>query len=483
MCLKDTQKGYFQYEAFKQFVTMYDKYCDMFKNLRLVKYIVNDYKLDESFITLGRSYLFTSDVSYLGVSTSEHDSVKKVKSSHVDPDVPTVVDPRLPVDKDRKTPKSNLFGKSEIKGLRMHVFSDMIVFQSEKHEDIVDVWHMFDIKSVRIACTENRPSKSTFIIDRYIPDKKINLHYYFYRGSNKGKDEDMPSLVERIKVAIESHSKRDVFAHDLNELGNDCNICCDGIPRSFIHAIAWILANDMRKESPFSKGESKSLLRPSYALAVNGYMPLFSDDEFILSHSYVPESLFKIWLKDLRGCSVDFTEEWFIKDKTNPKDEIAERINTKMKRSQLKMLAVIVEVIHCIWRHREKTKFSSIEAISTLFVRIMFNLVGSTKQNLHLFTDQVQLVFSNIVKLTEKPDDFSKMFYTLYGLAGPVKAKPRASSPTGFPRAQPHPSVPIDGAVRPSSPTLMPYIQRVSGVNTIEEDDGDDDFSLGIITK
>jgi len=300
-------------------------------------------------------------------------------------------------------------------------------------------------------------STSTFIIERAASAQHQAGFYYFRcNATRKMEVVDMKSLVERLQMTIKSHRERNVLTHQLTDMENDYNIACDGLPRLFIHAVAWILANDMKVEGPFRQSPKKVTQNELNVMASNGYMPLYS--------SHVPEALIKEWLKMIPGCVIKFTEDWRYSNAANARYELARNINTKMNVSQRKVFAVMVALAHCIVRHHQHTLLATNSAISTVFAQNVFSLANVPPTDLPRLTPLTNDIFTEILNQTSTPEKFRQMFFSLF----PGTPQPQA---TVVARHMHYPTVPVPRISRvvlsPPATTLVDAVGSAGAAGTV----------------
>ena len=425
----DDDNGFYAHEAFKQFVKMYDVQNQVLSDLRQVRQVVQAEALDEAIIQRGRSYLFSAEVLSLGPSVQFSD-MRNLRTVDLD----SILDHRR-------------------KKVKIHVFSDVVVFACEGK---TETWDIKDLRSVQVAFHQpGRVSSSTFIIERSTSEgHKAGFYYFRCNASRKMEVVDMKSLMERLQMAIKSHAERNVLTHRLVDMENDYNIACDGLPRLFIHAVAWILANDMKVEGPFRQAPRRVVQNEMNVMVSNGYMPLYS--------SHVPEALIKEWLKMIPGCVIDFSEEWRIKSSANSFYELATKIDTKMNVSQRKMFAVMVALAHCIVRHHKTTRLETNPAIATVFAQNVFSLEHVLAHDLPRMTTLANITFTEILNQTSTPEQFRRLFFSLFPGTPQPQLTVVATRPA-IPATRPAPSMAAHGAPpsRPPPTTRPPPVSRI----------------------
>jgi len=318
------------------------------------------------------------------------------------------------------------------KKVKMHVFSDIIVFvHKSRRGRTQEIWSMKDLVTVKEAYYSNkRKSQSTFIIEKSA--SKPGFYYFQCNAGPRMEVVDLRSLMDRLQIAIKSHREHNVLTHRLDDMENDYILACDGLPRLFIHAVAWVLANDMKVEGPFRKSGQVSVAEDTQVLVANGYMPLYT--------SNVPEAMIKKWLQEIPGCVIDYKEEdWRINSPANSLYELATTIESKMNVSQRKMLAVMVALAHCIVRHGRHTNFTKNSAIAVVFGQNVFSLRNIPATDLLRVSTSINDIFVEIMNRTSTPEEFRQMFFSLFpGTAPPVpivvaRPVPAAAPVTGAP--------------------------------------------------
>jgi len=211
-----------------------------------------------------------------------------------------------------------------------------------------------------------------------------------------------------------------------SELAADPMLSCDEIPRQFVNAIAWILANDMELEGPFRLSASVEEKRRQRVMAENGFMPMYS--------SNVPEALLKEWLQRMHGAIIVYdNKKWTIRNPKNIRYELAMKLNkeARMTSAQLKVFALMVAVSHCIVRHQAKTKFDSLSTVATVIAQNLFVFDRDSEPEIKVIND----TFTAILEATVKPEQFREMFYSIFPGANPpeditiTKARPVAATP------------------------------------------------------
>jgi len=283
-------------------------------------------------------------------------------------------------------------------------------------------------------------------------------------------DSDMDSVVERLMMAISSQEKRNIFSVKLIDMKDNCTLACDGIPRLFIHNIAWILSNELKVDGPFRVPPPKALVKPTNVLAANGHFPLYAEEDYSSQCPYLAESLLKNWLQEVPGCVVDFTDDWKVRDVEHCFDQFSRIINDKrkMNESQRKIFALMVQLALCVMKHKDKTLFKTTKEIAPLFSHNIFNFDKLDDLALQSATPDAARTFETILDLTKDPQDFRRMFFTLFPSAPERKIpSPRKIEETeaAAPSADVHekPAPPPEGQrvtvavpVRPSGGAVPP---------------------------
>jgi len=174
-----------------------------------------------------------------------------------------------------------------------------------------------------------------------------------------------------------------------------------------MHAIAWILANDLSVEGPFrispgikDKEQQKFMLK-------NGYYPLYT--------SHVPEQLLKEWIRDIPGAPIEFkAADWRFRNKNNIRFELMNKVEKFLTPAQRKWFALMVAVAHCVMRHTDKTKFADFDAISTVFAPCLFRVSGSGgSSDILLGSTETKNTFTQVLECTSTPQHFHEVFRSL----------------------------------------------------------------------
>jgi len=435
--------------AFMQFVMLYDRQAQLYAEMREVKRVCAAYNLPASVACLGRKYLFSCSSLYLGrmIMFVSRNNVKH----------------------DEEKPGHLLSGK-EVK-IDMHVFSDIIVFCTK---DNTEIWNMADVKKATKTKSDvgKRESKMVFAIKHYDDymkgDKKVTGDWYYYfkvRATRTMEDADLPTIVERLSLAIETHKSRNILTMTYPVLSSDPTLSCDEVPRQFLHAIAWILANDMKAEGPFRITGSEVEKKAEKVMLANGYFPLYSP--------YLPEFLLKDWLKGIPGAIIDFNSaDWEIKNKNNLRYELSQHLNHLLKPAQLKLFAIMVATAHCIIRHSDKTRFKKAGEIAPVFAP---NLFLCSDSDFCFLADPMINVFTQVLNETNTPEKFREMFFSVFrGATEPAdltKPAPSAAEPNVRAGAAPAAAAQKQRNAAPAAanrpPQFRPLPQVPFGVNRV----------------
>jgi len=409
-------------ESFKQFVVLYDRLSPLYEERRKLKKICIQNRLPENVAMLGRKYLFSCFLRFY-VVMKQRFTVDAIEKGDCKKD---------------GSLKSDFFEEDGFK-VQMFVFSDLIVFKSN---NAVKTWKMSTIREVHAGTRGREPCKTTFYIERRLSGKS-NYYYFKVRGTKSMDVADMPTVVQRLRVAIKSYQKTSIFAKPLLITSTNVTLSCDGVPRVFLHALAWTLANDMDVKMPFRIPSAKEKMEKAMVMIENGFMPLYE--------SHVPEALIKEMLHTIPGASLKYVpENWTVENEANVRFELAERINRLTSVVQRKLFAIMIAVAHCVIRHGAKTGFPNAESFSPLLGPNLFdyNLTHALQMK-----SVVPKLFERILDLTTTPAEFREMFWPLF--------YPDAKMPIDLSK-QPTVTVTVKASVPRAAPSVSVVRHRVS---------------------